>query len=291
MTVGSLLEQAEQRLRGVSETARLDAQLLLGELLSRGRGSLLAYPETIVASPVAERYWELVSRRATGEPLAYLLGRRDFYGREFVVDRRVLIPRPETELLIERALDLLAGRLAPIILDVGTGSGAIAVTLAAELPGATVIAADVSGEALNVAAENARRHAVDDRVILRQSAWLSRLRDDPLLADGVDLIAANLPYVGAEEADLLARDVRDFEPHLALFAGREGLDSITTLLDQIVDWQRDQPLVRPGGAILLEIGYAQGRRLSTLACHRFPCATVTVMPDLAGLDRLVEIRP
>ncbi|HYN86918.1 MAG TPA: HemK/PrmC family methyltransferase, partial [Ardenticatenaceae bacterium] len=148
MTVGSLLEQAEQRLRGVSETARLDAQLLLGELLSRGRGSLLAYPETIVPAPVAERYWELVSRRATGEPLAYLLGRRDFYGREFVVDRRVLIPRPETELLIERALDLLAGRPTPIILDVGTGSGAIAVTLAAELPGATVIAADVSGEAL-----------------------------------------------------------------------------------------------------------------------------------------------
>lgn len=284
MTVRTLLNEATSQLAGISESARLEAQLLLGELLGWSRAALLAHPEEPVPPAVAERFHALVARRATGEPVAYILGRRDFYGREFLVDRRVLIPRPETELLVERAVELLRPRPAPRAADIGTGSGAIAVTLAAELPHVEVIATDIAADALAVAAANARRHGVADRVRLRLGPWLEPL-EEPL-----DLIAANLPYVGTDEAGMLSRDVRDFEPHIALFAGREGLDSIKILLDQVVEAQRARALLRPGGAILLEIGYAHGERLAELARERFPGSTVTVTKDLAGLDRLVEIQ-
>lgn len=282
--IRTLLNEATARLAAVSESARLDAQILLGELLGRSRAWLLAHPDKPVPPDVEEQFYALVARRATGEPVAYILGRCTFYGREFLVDRRVLIPRPETELLVERAIELLRPRPAPRVADIGTGSGAIAVTLAAELPHADVIATDVSADALAVAAENARRHGVADRVSLRRGAWL-----EPLTGP-VDLIAANLPYVGIDETAVLPRDVRDFEPHIALFAGREGLDCIRTLLDQIAEVQQTQPVLRPGGAILLEIGYAHGKRLAALAGERFPRSTVRMSKDLAGFDRLVEIQ-
>lgn len=291
MIVRALLDEATRQLVSVSDSARLDAQLLLGEVLGRSRAWLLAHAEEPVSSDVAEQFRALVARRAAGEPVAYLLGRRDFYGREFLVDQRVLIPRPETELLVERAIALLRPLPVPRVVDIGTGSGAIAVTLAAEIPHAEVIATDISAEALAVAAENARRHGVSDRITFRQGAWLGVTAGDPLLDAPVDLIAANLPYVGTDEATALPRDVRDFEPHIALFAGPTGMDAIAALLDEIALAQATTPVLRPGGAILLEIGYAQGAAFAALAHKRFPNATITVTQDLAGLDRLVEIRP
>lgn len=261
------------------ETARLDAEVLLAAVLGCSRAQLLARLHDSVGRREAVAYRGLIARRAQGEPVAYILGRREFYGREFFVDRRVLIPRPETELLVERALALLEGRSNPLVADIGTGSGAIAVTLAAERPDARVIATDISAGALEVARLNAERHGVIDRVEFRQGHLLEPL-DEP-----VDLICANLPYVGTNEAGVLPRDVVQYEPHEALFAGPEGLLLIRELLFSL-----QPPHLRPGGAVLLEVGYGHGEEVVKLARQRWPEADVRLHRDLAGIERVVEIR-
>ncbi len=260
------------------ETARLDAEVLLADVLGCSRAQLFARFHDSVGRREVAAYRGLVVRRARGEPVAYILGRREFYGRAFYVDRRVLIPRPETELLVERALTLLEGRPRPLVADIGTGSGAIAVTLAAERPDLRVIATDVSAGALEVARLNAERHGVADRVDLRLGHLLEPL-DEP-----VDLIGANLPYVGTEEAKRLPRDVVQYEPHEALFAGPEGLALIRELFASL------QPThLKPGGAVLLEVGYGHGREVVNLACQQWPQANVRLHKDLAGIERVVEI--
>lgn len=280
-TIRKLLHESRRALAPHSDSPQLDAALLLGAVVGLGRAALLAHDEREVAPAQAAHFRTLVARRVAGEPVAYLLGQRDFFGRTFQVDRRVLIPRPETELLVERALARLAAHPTPRIVDVGTGSGAIAVTLAAERPDARVIATDLSPDALAVARENAARL---DAVVDFREGWLL----DPLIpADlPLDLLAANLPYVSERDRHRLAVDVLAYEPHLALFAGSDGLDLIRALLAAVTP-----ALLAPGGAILLEIGYDQGPALARLASDHFPGATVRVHPDLAGHDRLVEIVP
>ena len=280
MLVEESLAQAVARLgnEGV-ESPRLDAELLLAHVLGANRAAVLARPDRRLTPKQLTRYRDLVARRADREPLAYIVGHREFYDLDLAVDRRVLIPRPETELLVERALQIARPRGQRVrIADVGSGSGAIAVTLAVHLPQATVYALDHSAGALEVTTENARRHGVDGRVHCLQSDLLA-----PLGAP-VELITANLPYVATDEWRALPPEIREYEPRAALDGGADGLSFIGSLLAAA------GLHLQPGGALLLEIGARQGVAVTDLANRYFPQAEVRLLQDYAGLDRLVEVR-
>lgn len=278
------LEQAILILKNAGvESPRLDAELLLGHVLDTNRATVLAWPERRLTPKELTRYRNLVDRRAGREPLAYIVGSREFYGLAFAVNPSVLIPRPETELLVEHALHrarITANRqTAPLrIADVGAGSGAIAVTLAVHLSNAVVCAVDASTGALAVTGENARRHGVADRVLCLQGDLVA-----PLAAGAVDLVTANLPYVSTAEWTALAPEIRDHEPRAALDGGPQGLDLIERLLSTA------GPCLRPGGTILLEIGASQGIAVTSLARKHFPQGRVELCQDYAGLDRLVIV--
>jgi len=274
------LQQAIQSLRNAEvDEARLDAELLLAYTLNLNRAAILAQPERPLTPKELTRFRDLVARRAAREPLPYITGHREFFGLDFVVDARVLIPRPETELLVEHALHMARPVPSPFeIADVGAGSGAIAVTLAVHLPHAVVYALDDSAGALAVTAENARRHHVVDRVQCRQGDLLAPLPGP------VDLIAANLPYVATGEWLELLPELRDYEPRAALDGGPDGLDAIRRLLAAA------GPYLHPSGTLLLEIGASQGAAVTALARRYFPAADVQLHRDYAGLDRLVIVQ-
>jgi release factor glutamine methyltransferase len=260
------------------ESPRLDAELLLAHILDVNRAVILAWPDRRLTPKELTSYRDLVSRRADREPLAYITGHREFFDLDFAVDPRVLIPRPETELLVEHTLRMVRDLTPPIrIADIGTGSGAIAVTLAVHLPRATVYALDGSAGALLVTAENARRHGVAERVHCLQGELL-----EPL-PGSVDLITANLPYVTTEEWQSLPPEIHDYEPRSALDGGSDGLSLIRCLLATA------GTCLRPGGKVLLEIGAGQGRAATRLAHRSYPEAKVQLHQDYAGLDRLVTI--
>ncbi|MEO7909766.1 MAG: peptide chain release factor N(5)-glutamine methyltransferase [Roseiflexaceae bacterium] len=293
-TIAQALAWATRDLRATSETPRLDAELLLAYALGWERARLLAEGRLALAEAQAVAFRDLVARRAALEPVAYLIGHKEFYGIDLTVDRRALMPRPETELLVELALGFArrttndqeqtlnnpALRPSPFvvrplsIVDVGTGSGAIAVALALHLPNAQVDAIDISPNALALAQENVERYDLKERVRLLQGNLL-----DPL-TELVDLIVGNLPYTILAEID---EGVRRHEPHLALDGGADGLELYRRLLKQAPTY------LRPDGVILLEIGATQSAAVTQLARQAFPAARVDVHRDLAGLDRVVVI--
>jgi release factor glutamine methyltransferase len=268
------------------EEAGRDAQVLLGHVLGVERAALYTYPERSLTGEEEQRWRGLLERRRRGEPVAYLVGHKEFYGLDLLVDRHVLIPRPETELLVEEALASARQRLGcgetPVVADIGTGSGAIAIALAVSEPRLPYLyACDISTEALAVARRNCERYGLGKRVRLLQGDLLEPL-PEPL-----DLLVANLPYVGTEETTVLPPDVRDFEPHLALFAGPQGLDLLQRLLEQV--WSR--ALLRAGAYMLLEIGYQQRAALEALVRARWPAARIVCRQDYAGWERLLLISP
>ncbi len=262
------------------ESELLDAPLLLAHVLGLTRAQLIAHPELTLTTEQAATFRALIVRRAAGEPVAYLTGARAFYDSTFHVTPDVLIPRPETEHLIAQALSWARGRSALRIVDVGTGSGAIAVTLAAHLPDAHVWAVDVSAAALAVARENAANNGVAGRVTCVQGDLLAPILGARLRAD---LVAANLPYIACADLDDLA--VSRWEPRLALDGGPDGLDLIRRLL---VDVPR---VLAPDGLLLLEIGAEQGAAVCALARQTLPGAAVRLIADYAGLDRVVSVGP
>jgi len=276
---GEALAQAVTQLRNAGvDSPRLDAELLLADILGVNRAAILARPDRLLAPKALTRFRDLVGRRARREPLAYIVGHREFFDLDFVVDARVLIPRPETELLVEHTLHLSRMAAKPLtIADVGTGSGAIAVTLAVHLPAATVYALDDSAGALAVAAENARHHNVASRVHCLPGDLLAPL---PV---AVDLITANLPYVTTTEWADLAPEIRDYEPRAALDGGPDGLVAIRALLATAGSY------LNPGGAILVEIGAGQGQAALALARDHFPRAKIELRRDYGGLDRLLAV--
>jgi release factor glutamine methyltransferase len=282
MDIGGQLRAAKDRLTQAGcDSPRLDAELLLAHALGLGRAQLYARWEHRLSDEQQRVYLGLVQRRVQREPLAYIVGHKEFFGLEFEVDQNVLIPRPETELLVEQAIRI-AHQIAPDgdlkIADVGTGSGAIAVSLAIALSDATVDAVDRSVEALAVAARNCRRHGVDSRVRL--------LRGHLLLAlpEPVDIVVANLPYISRSEFAIVAPEIRLFEPVEALDGGEEGLDLIRRLLEQAVR----QP--KPPRVILLEIGSTQGEAVLDMAGKIFVGAEMFLFQDYAGLDRIVTVK-
>lgn len=277
--VREALRQAVRTLRNEGvDSPRLDAELLLAHVLKANRASILAWPDRTLTPKELTAFRDLVSSRAARRPLSYLTGQREFFGLDFAVDARVLIPRPETELVVEQALALV--RRMPealLIADVGTGSGALGVTLAVHLPKAIVYALDQSAGALEVTAENARRHHVAVRVRCLAGDLL-----EPL-PEAVHLITANLPYVASGEWESLAPEIRDHEPRDALDGGADGLEQIRRLIATA------EPNLLPGGAVLIEIGAGHGSQAITLAKEQFATARVALVQDYAGLDRLVVI--
>lgn len=276
-TVREALRWATGVLGAVAERPRVEAEILLGTLLGRGRPHLLAHPEEVLERETAASFVYLVRRRAAGQPLPYLTGRMEFYGLEFAVTPDVLIPRPETELLVEEALAWLEHRSGVRAVDVGTGSGCVAVTLARHAPRLYLYAVDLSAAALGVACSNAQRHGVDERVGFLQGDLLR-----PLAAP-LDLIVSNPPYVATTEWDALPPSVRR-EPRLALLAGSSGLDAIRRLLPQAA------ARLRAGGLLLVEIGERQGETVASLARPLFPRDDVAILRDLAGRERLLRVR-
>jgi release factor glutamine methyltransferase len=264
-------------------TPSLDAAILLGHVAGTSRALLLAYPERGLTGEQSSTYVALVSRRLRGEPVAYLTGRRAFMDLEFLTDSRALIPRPETELLVEVALADIRARLAagaaPVVADIGTGNGAIAIALAAHEPRlARVYATDISAEALTLASENAARLGVADRVTL--------LRGDLVapLPGPVDLLLANLPYVAPRDAPTLPPDVRTYEPALALYGADDGLGHFRRLFADL------STALRSGAVVYLEFGYDQRPAVVALARAHLPTATIHVIADYAGWDRILVAR-
>jgi release factor glutamine methyltransferase len=278
-TIAEAFAWARAMLAAVSETASLDAQLLLTQFLGIDRAALIAYPERPLTPEQSATYRDLVQRRAAGIPLPYLIGRRAFYDLDLIVTPEVLIPRPETEHLVEAALAWARGRRGLWVVDVGTGSGAIAVALAKHLPDAHVWALDISAAALDVARQNAARYGMLERIEFVSGDLLA-----PLLSRGqqADLIAANLPYISSDELDTLA--VTRHEPRLALDGGPDGLDLIRRLLDQAPG------VLGAGGLLLLEIGAGQGEQVRALAEAAFLGAQVQITPDYAGHERVVSVK-
>ncbi len=268
-SVADALAAATDAIRAAgADTPRLDAELLLAEATGRERGELAASPDDRVEPAVARRFAELVRRRLRREPVAYILGRRAFRHIELAVDRRVLVPRPETELLVELALELEPAT----VLDVGTGSGAIALAVADELPEATVLGTDIYPEAIDVARANAERLGHADRV---------RLAPGSLPAEGrFDLLLANLPYVRALDWLSLAPELREFEPRGALTPGPTGLEAIEALLGEL-----SVSALRVG-AIGLEVGEGQAPTVAELV-RRAGFESIETRRDLAGIERVV----
>jgi release factor glutamine methyltransferase len=279
--VGRALVAATQRLEEAgSDTASLDAQIILAHILGKERGWLFAHYDQALSQEEAETFTDMVARRAAAEPVAYLVGHREFYGLDLTVDKRVLIPRPETELLIDAVLDHIESRANQRVrmVDVGTGSGAVAVAVAANCPSVQIYAVDLSPAALEVAKENVKRHDSRGQITLLQGDLLSPL------PEAVDIIAANLPYITSGDYPNLMADVRDYEPRLALEAGPEGLDLIARLLDQAPGH------LYPGGVLFLEIGANQGQAALHLVERLLPQARhIGLRQDYHGFDRLLVI--
>ncbi|ABO51671.1 [protein release factor]-glutamine N5-methyltransferase [Desulforamulus reducens MI-1] len=261
------------------DSFQLDAQVLLSQVTGIDRTGLFMRQEQPLTPQQQEKYQILLERRAQGEPVAYLIGRKEFMGRDFVVTPDVLIPRPDTELMVETAVKFFHKNSScpPVAVDVGTGSGAIAVSLASLVQELQVYAIDLSEAALKVARQNAERLGMKERVHFQQGNLL-----EPLLktmGEEVSIITANLPYVPSGDIPTLMRDVKEFEPHLALDGGPDGLDLYRLLIPQAYR------LLQPGGLLLMEIGPGQG----TGAKKILPAGQWqgTVLKDLAGRERLV----
>jgi release factor glutamine methyltransferase len=273
-TIGTALESAQRRLQHQSSSPTLDAQVLLAATLGRSRAWLLAHPEIALSDSQARSYAESLEQVLAGTALPHVLGKWEFYGRRFRLSPAVLIPRPETELVVEKALELAgAADASPSVLDVGTGCGCLAITLAMELPAARVLASDVSREPLRIARLNAQAHGVTSRIGLVQADLL-----DGLLGR-FDIVCANLPYVRTSElGGLLGR-----EPRLALDGGADGLLLIRRLIKGL------PRCLRPRGGAVLEIDPRQAEQVLKLAQASLPGSTVEVFQDLAGRERVVVV--
>jgi release factor glutamine methyltransferase len=267
-------------------SAALAAELLLMHVVRRDRTWLYARPESEMSPEAAAAYAELIERRSEGVPTQYLTGRQEFWGLEFQVGPGVLIPRPETEHVIEVAVERLgARRTEPLrIADVGTGSGCIAVALAHELPRAEIVATDISSTALDYAQRNAARHGASKRIQFVRAHLLEAAMETPERAErGFDLIVSNPPYVGRKDAGSLAREVREHEPAEALFAGDDGLEIYPALIAEAAR------KLAPNGILVLELGYNGAQCVGSLLSAS-QWIDLRVTRDLAGIERVISAR-
>ena len=257
----------------------MNAETLLMFVLGVNRAYLYAHPERELSAEEQMRYDDVVAQRASGVPSQYITGHQEFWGLDFIVSPAVLIPRPETEHLVETVLELAREVPAPRIVDVGTGSGCIALALAHELRSAEVFGVDLSTDALEIACANAARLQLEGRVHFLQSNVLATLAN----RHDFDFVVSNPPYVGQGEADKVQRSVFQFEPRMAVFAGEHGLDVIRPLIDQA------HAALKPGGWLAMEIGYSMRDAVIALL---YPTLwdNPEVVPDLQGIPRVIVVR-
>ena len=282
MILSEALQSATQTLlKARIADAFIEAELLLGHVLRMSKTQLHTKPEMGLSSAETEHLGHLVQRRLNHEPSAYILGHCQFYGIDLYVDYHTLIPRPETELLVEKAVELAHHISHPerqiTIADIGTGCGAIAISLALALPQAKIYATDISASALQVAEINCRRHAVTGQVEFLQGNLLEPLPQP------VDMIVANLPYIRTCEFEALSPEIINFEPPIALAGGKNGLDKIRQMLEQMpgkLDY---------GACFLLEIGQGQGEIATSVVNSYFSQASIELISDLCGIDRVVKV--
>ena len=273
-SVTALLDQAYQQLAAVSDSALLDAEVLLCHCLNKNRSFIRAWPEHQLTDQQAAEFQDLIAQRQQGVPVAYLTGEREFWSRSFKVNPDVLIPRPDSELLIELSLDLLPANQANKIIDLGTGSGILAITLAAERSTSQVIACDLSPAALRTAQANAQQLQIDN-VSFLTSNWFSAITDRDF-----DLVISNPPYIDQHDPHLQQGDVR-FEPDSALISPENGLQDIRLLADQA------RQHLKIGGYLLIEHGYDQQTAVQALF-KRFNYQQITTHPDYAGNPRVTS---
>ena len=258
------------------DRARRDAELLLMYTLKRSRTLLITHYDELLANDLSLSYAELLERRRKGEPIQYITGETEFYGLPFLVTPDVLIPRPETEHLVEKVIELASDFAAPRIVDVGTGSGAIAVALAHKLPHASITATDISLRALALAEENAKSNGASIRFLVGDLLA-------PTEGERFEIIVSNPPYVAMSDRDSLDVEVRDYEPALALFAGEDGLEVYRRLIPAAFE------ALTPGGFLVLEIGYSQSPAITELlTCSGFQ--QIEFVPDLQGISRVACAR-
>lgn len=281
LTIHDLVQGARDRFMnaGISANlATLDAEALARQVLGWDRARFLTDRNEAATSSFLLRYEPLVARRERREPVSYILGTREFWGLPFEVGPDVLIPRPETEFIVEEALALVGKDASPRIVDVGTGSGCIAIALAREIPGARVIATDVSRHALDVARRNAQRYSVGDRITFVETSFL----------DGIDagatLIVSNPPYVPSVSQRGLTPEVRDYEPAVALFGGEDGLDGLRSVLEGAA------AKLAPGGWLVMEFGCGQDDLVTDLVTCVSGLDLVKIRHDLQDIPRTVVCR-
>jgi release factor glutamine methyltransferase len=272
-------------------SSTLSAELLLIHALGRDRTWLYTHAGDPLDAAHAERYFALIARRAAGEPTQYVIGKQEFWGLEFEVTPAVLIPRPETEHVIEVGLNRIgdARRGEPLrIADVGTGSGCIAIALAKEFPRAELVATDISAEALEVAKRNARRHAVAERVQFIEADLLKLLLHQSQVTSydsrPFDLIVSNPPYVALSDAHSLQREIREHEPALALFGGPTGVEIYARLIEQA------EALLARGGTFVVELGYGVDERVCGMIERRGAWTNLSITDDLAGIPRVLAAK-
>lgn len=282
-TLNGLLDATTARLASHSDTPELDSQVLLAHVLGKPRTLLLSHPEATLDSNQASQLAELIQRIENGEPLPYVLGHWEFFGLDFDLTPDVLIPRPETELLVERAISWLkALPKRRTVADVGTGSGCIAIALAVNIPDIRVTATDLSEPALKVARQNAQKYHVDHLIDYVQCDLLPPHPDSLPTESQFDLICANLPYIPTETLHHLP--VYGREPTLALDGGRDGLDPFRKLIELATEW------LAPNGKLLLEIEASHGLAAVAIAYDAYSNAEIHLHQDLSGRDRLLEIQ-
>ena len=279
LTIADTLKHASQQLRRADvPNDLLDAQTLLAHALGQDRTYLIIHFNQQLSDELLAHYQTLLARRATGEPLQYIVGKQEFYGLEFEVTPDVLIPRPETELLVEETLRLAANIAQPLILDVGTGSGCIAVTLARELDTAWLIATDISTAALVVARRNAKRNGVEARIEFIESDLLRAVNPDLK----VDFLLSNPPYIATTEMPTLQREVRDWEPRLALTDCADGVSFYRRLLVAAPSY------LKPGGRLIFEMGYQQAETIKAFV-NRTVWSEPKALRDLQGIERTLVL--
>ncbi len=284
MTLIEAINSAAAKLAtaGIS-SARLDAEVLLCYTLGKDRAWLLAHMPEEIISGHRNDFERAVGRRVLREPLQYIVGRQEFWGLEFTVTPDVLIPRPETELVIETALRAASSRDNLRVIDLCTGSGCIAVTLAKELPQARIFATDVSPRALSIARSNARRHGVADRIRFFEGDLFCPLEELDINGQ-VDIIVSNPPYVPSGEYSALQPEVRDYEPEIALLAGPEGIEVHRRIMHEAPRF------LNRYGELIMEMGLGQAGPLSRLIRELKEYSSIEILKDLAGIDRVIAAK-
>jgi release factor glutamine methyltransferase len=265
---------AEKLREGDVPDARRDAELFVSFVAGRDKTFLIAHPEHELSANEEMHLDKLTARRLTREPLQYILGRQEFYGLEFVVTPDVLIPRPETEILVERAIEFLKPLGDPSFCEIGVGSGCISISVLCNVTSVRAIATDISTNAINIARANAVKHTVADRISFVESDVYSNVPETQF-----DAILSNPPYVPEIDFDSLQPEVRDYEPHLALTSGDLGLDVITRLTEQAPAY------LKPGGLLIFEMGFNQSAAVSGMFDPRV-WQNAEILPDLQGIPRI-----